>query len=127
MVRRKAADETVQLNFRVTPQLFRELETHASERRVTVSEEARSRLEASLKGFGSYLADFEDQMRSAIEASLRSSRNPEPGLRLNAAIGALLRGTYTNLEELLLPHPHILANPQVRALMRGTRQERKGR
>jgi hypothetical protein len=116
---RRRENATVQLNLRVTPQVFRELETRAKAHGITVSEEVRRKLAAD-QSLASYLANFEREMRDAVEASVRGSRNPEPTFRLLATFGAKVRKTYTDFEELLLPHMTI---PKVRELMRSSQQE----
>ena len=115
MVRRKSANATAQLNLRVTPQLFRELETRAKAHGITVSEEVRQLLEAD-HSFGGYLTRFENRMRDAVEHSARGSRDPDSAFSRLATFGAKLRMVYTDVEQVLLPD---MKDPEVRTLMRG--------
>jgi hypothetical protein len=114
MVRGKQ-NATVQLNLRVTPQLFRELETQAKAHGITVSEEVRRKLEVDLS-LANYLNTFEHEMRDAIEHKARGSRDPEPAFHRLATFGAEIRGFYTRVEKTLLPD---MTDSKVRELMRG--------
>jgi hypothetical protein len=106
---------------RIDEQLRRQLEAAAKEHHVTFAQEARLRLTKSTQSLAGYVADFERNARDIIEHDARNSKggNNATWERL-AQLGAKLRGTYTDIEILLLPHMHL---PELRALMRGAQQE----
>ena len=112
MARHKAV-ATIQLNLRVTPSVYRELESRAEARGTTISDEVRRLLDQSL---GNFINTFEQRVRDAVERSARGSRDPEPIFRRLATLGATLRHLYTDVEQILLPD---MTNPEVRALLRG--------
>src|SRR5262249_53788120 len=87
MARHKAV-ATIQLNLRVTPSVYRQLESRAQARGITISEVVRQLLDQSL---GSYINNFEQRVRDAVERSARGSRDPEPIFRRLATLGATLR------------------------------------
>jgi len=121
MRRHKPIAATIQLNLRVTPQVFDELEARSKAQGITVSELVRRSLDQS---FGSYLNNFEQRMRDAVERQMRAaggrgargSSDTDVWRRL-ATFGAKLRMVYTDCEELFLPE---MANPEIRALLRGS-------
>jgi hypothetical protein len=102
----------------VPVELFRQLETRAKAGGITVSELVRQKLEAD-ESFAAYLNNFECQMRDTIEQGARGSRDIDIIFGRLANLGAKLRGIYTDVEQLLLPH---MTNPKVRELMRGAQQ-----
>src|SRR5262249_36481119 len=122
MRRHKPIASSVQLNLRVTPQVFRELEARANTDGITVSELVRRAIDTD-QSFGAYLNRFEQQMRDAIERvararlerGVRGSPDTDVWRRL-ATFGAKLRTVYTDCEELFLPE---MVDPGVRTLMRG--------
>jgi hypothetical protein len=116
MRRHKPIAATIQLNLRVTPLVFRELETRAKAHGITVSELVRRALDAGNQSLSAYLNSFEQRMRDAVERSAHNSPDPEPVWRRLATFGALLRKVYTDCEELFLPD---MADSEVRALLRG--------
>jgi hypothetical protein len=115
---RRRQNATIQLNLRVTPQLFRELEARAKAHEITVSEEVRQTIEKADRSLASFLADFERQVCDAVEQRARGSSDPEPTFQRLATFGAEIRSFYTKLEQTLLPD---MTDPKVRELMRGGR------
>jgi hypothetical protein len=122
MRRHKPIASTVQLNLRVTPQVFRELEVRANAQGVTVSELVRRAIDTD-QSLSAFLNRFEPQMRdaaergvrAALERGARGSADTDLWRRL-ATFGAKLRAFYTDMEELFLPD---MANPEIRTLLRG--------
>jgi hypothetical protein len=107
----------MQVNARLETELVDRLAMHAKESRTSLSSEIRTRLINSFNakaGLASYLADWETSIRDAVERGARKE-DIEQALRALAELGAILRGTYTNVERLMLPY---MPDPKVRELVR---------
>jgi hypothetical protein len=115
MRRRKAT--TMQVNARLETELVDRLAMRAKENRASLSEEIKTRLINSFEpapSLADYFAIWETSIRDAVERGA-SKENIEQALRDLADVGAILRGTYTNIENKMLPY---MPDPKVRELVR---------
>jgi hypothetical protein len=93
MRRHKPIASTVQLNLRVTPEVFGELEARSKARGITVSELVRQAIDSlnpkPEPSLADYRASWLRRLRDVVEANAR--KNPEAGKAIETIWGILQR------------------------------------
>jgi len=122
MRRHKPVASTIQLNLRVTPQVFGELEARSKAQGITVSELVRQAID-SLKpkpkqSLAEFRASWLNRLRDAIEAGAREEggKTFEEDLNIYAAVDAEFSKFYGVVETKLSKQ---VRRPRVRVLLRG--------
>jgi hypothetical protein len=121
MRRHKPIASTVQLNLRVTPQVFGELEARSKAQGITVSELVRRAIDSlnpkPKPSLAEFRADWLDWLRDAIEAGAREEGvDIVKGSDCYRKVETVLSRAYGDVETALTSQVH---NFRVRQLLRG--------
>jgi hypothetical protein len=114
-MRRRKPTTTVQVNFRLDEQLVRQLEAAAKERRVTFSEECRTRLSKTDPSLADFRADWVRRVRDTLEHGV-DKKDIEKAWRCVRDLETESARFYAAAEELLTSY---VSDPRIRELLRG--------